>query len=134
MSVAAQRSSPSALTFTSARSKWPTKSAPVCDLDTRCHSRLLANGGSTSRRHVEGHQLILRSHRYFRSRAYSSSNRTALCTTARFKQCHSHVRCSRNCFRRSISPSPRIIQRVVSMTALSESELQSHQRHPLCDI
>src|SRR3954469_8999598 len=120
MSVAAQRSSPSALTFTGAHRKWLTKSAPVCDLDTRCHSRLLVNGGSTFRRHEGRHLLTLKSRPYFRSRAYSSSDRMALCITVQFKQCHSHVRCSRNCFRGSISPSPKIIQRVASMTALSD--------------
>ncbi|MCP1743737.1 peroxiredoxin [Bradyrhizobium japonicum] len=69
---------------------------------------------------VERHRSILKSRHCFRSPAYSSSDRMVLCITARFKQCRSHVRCSRNCFRQSISLSPGIIRRVASMTALSK--------------
>jgi thiol-disulfide isomerase/thioredoxin len=81
---------------------------------------LLANGDSIFRRRVERHRLTSRSRRYFRSQPYSSSAQTVLCITARFKQCRSHARSSRNCFRRSTSPSPMIIRRVASMRALSE--------------
>src|SRR5262249_3645078 len=104
----------------SALSKWRARSAPTCDLAIRCRSRWPGNGDSIFPHRVESHRSTSKSRRYFRSRGCSSFDRAVLCITARYKQCRSHVRCFRNCFRRSTSPSTKIIRRVANMTARSE--------------